>query len=163
MPRLGSLLVCEKIIQDQGGKPSLISVFQKVNSVVPEGQTVPKDALAAMQWSVFSEWFFTQEELTKQWEQVIEVMLPDGSPSPIKGRLALTSRAPLGQGARSFINMMGIPIFQAGPLTVNTWLEHNYERMTDTYSYVIVIEHVSHAPDPNVAGSPVLTQINPNA
>jgi hypothetical protein len=157
MPRLGSLIVCEKVIQDQLGKPTLISLFQKISSVVPDGQQIPKGALAAIHWSAFSEWFFTKEELTKQWEQVLEVMLPDGSPSAIRGRLPLKELAPLGQGSRSFINMMGIPVYLAGPLTINTWLEHNSERITDVFSYVIMIEHTQQAPALNDGGSVVMT------
>ncbi len=78
MPRLGNLLVCEKIIQDQLGKPTLVAVFQKVGSVVPEGQEMPKEAIAGIAWSVFSEWFFTDDELSKTFHQVLEVALPDG-------------------------------------------------------------------------------------
>ena len=157
MPRLGSFLACEKVIQDQLGKPTLIGLFQKISALVPAGQELPKDTLAAIAWSIFCEWFFTEEELTKKWEQVMEVTLPDGSPSPIRGRLPLKELAPFGHGSRTFTNMMGIPVTQVGFLAVNVWLEQDSERKTDVYSYHIIIEHSSQPPTPNDGGQLIPT------
>ncbi len=146
MPRLGSFLVCEKIIQDQLGKPTLISLFQKIGAVVPEGQDVPKDTIAGVPWAIFCEWFFAEEELNKQWDQVLEVLLPDGSPTPIKGRLTLKELAKDDQGSRSFASLFGMPISQAGFIAINVWLECDSERITDVFSYRILIEHTKNPP-----------------
>lgn len=95
MPRLGSILVCEKVLNDIGGKPTLISIFQKIGTIVPKGQTVPTETIAGITWTVFCEWFFTRDELgsNRNYEQVLEVMLPDKTPSPIRGRLPLKELA----------------------------------------------------------------------
>ncbi len=163
MPRLGSLLVCEKIIIDQQQKPTLVSLFQTITALLPEGQGMPKDTLGGTAWAVFSEWFFAEEELSKNFEQVIEVMLPDGSPSPIRGRLPFKELARDGQGTRSYVNMFGMPIAQSGVLAVNVWIESNAERVTDIFSYHIKIEHSKQPPIPNDGGSfiPALTQTKP--
>jgi hypothetical protein len=153
MPHLSSLIVCEKIIQDQLGKPTLIALFQKISAMVPDGQEMPKEAIAATNWAVFSEWFFTVDELSKTFDQVFEVLLPDGSPSVIKGRATIKQLSPLGQGTRVFVNITGIPIFQAGVLIANVWLECGSDRVTDTFSYPIQIEHTNKPPEPNDGGS----------
>lgn len=156
MPRLGSLLVCEKIIVDQAQKPTLIALFQKMSAIVPEGQVVPKNTVAGASWSVFSEWFLTDSELTNQYEQVLEVVLPDGSTSPIKGRLALKEVAKDGMGTRTFINLFGMPIEMPGFVTVNVWLEVGSERVTDVFGYKIQVDHIRQAINPNDGGTHVI-------
>jgi hypothetical protein len=153
MPHLSSLIVCEKIILDQLGKPTLIALFQKMSATVPDGQTIPKDAVAGTSWAVFSEWFFTADELSKTFDQVNEVLLPDGSLSPIKGRVTIKQMSPLGQGTRVFVNIVGLPISQVGVLVVNVWLECDSDRVTDIFSYPLQIEHTNKPPEPNDGGS----------
>ncbi len=156
MPRLGSLLVCEKILTDAIGKPTLISIFQKMSAVVPEGQEMPNSTLAGAPWSVFSEWFFTADEATRSFEQVFEVIMPDGTPSPIKGRVTLKEISKEKQlGNRCFINVFGFPISQVGFVTMNVWLESNSERVTDVFSAYVEVEHNKEAP-PGADGSPLI-------
>jgi hypothetical protein len=163
MPRLGSFLVCEKVVIDQQQKPTLISLFQALAAFVPEGQSMPKDAIGGTAWSVFCEWFFSDEEATRSYDQVIEVMLPDGSPSPIKGRLTFKEIAKDQQGTRAYINMFGMPIAQVGILDVNVWIELNNEKVTDTFTYRIKIEHTKQPPTPtDISVAPALSQTKPS-
>lgn len=157
MPRLGSLLVCEKIINDSVGKPTLISIFQKMGAVVPEGQEVPKDVIAGTQWVVFTEWFFTAEEIERQFDQVFEVFMPDGTPSPIRNRVTLKVEAkePL-LGHRCFVNVFGFPLSQTGFVVMRVWLESNSERVTDISLYHVQVEHSSQAPSDGLSGYPLV-------
>ena len=157
MPRLGSLIVCEKVISDSIGKPTLISVFQKMSAVVPEGQEMPKDTIAGTPWSVFSEWFFTTKEADQSYDQVFEVLMPDGTPSPIRGRITLkdVSKEPL-VGSRCFVTIFGFPISQVGFVSMNVWLESNSERVTDVYSAHVKVEHTREAPSDAGDGSPLV-------
>jgi hypothetical protein len=156
MPRLGSILACEKVLNDTGGKPTLISIFQKIGAIVPQGQAVPTQTIAGITWTVFCEWFFTKDEAesNRNYEQVLEVMLPDKTPSPLRGRLPLKER-PKDEnlGARAFVNMFGVPIAQVGFLIINVWLECDSERVTDVSSYHIQIEHSEQPPAPGEASS----------
>jgi len=146
MPRLGSFLICEKIIQDQLAKPTLVSIFQKLSAVVPDGQEMPKELIVTSPWAIFTEWFFTEEELTRKWALGLEVVMPDGSPAPIRGRVEMKELAPNGQGTRVYLMMNGMPISQAGFLSANVWLERDSERATDVFSYKILIEHTQTPP-----------------
>lgn len=152
MPHLGSFLICEKIIQDQVGKPSLINLFQKMSATVADGQDMPKGAIAATAWSAFTEWFFAENELSKTFDQVLEVALPDKSPSPIRARLTLKELGKDGQGTRAWVNAVGIPISQPGFLSFNVWLECDSKRVTDVFAYLILIEHTTQPPEPNDGG-----------
>src|SRR5271154_102268 len=160
MPRLGSFLICEKILVDQQQKPTLISVFQSLSALIPEGQTIPKDTVGFNAWAVFCEWFFTEEEIKNvKVEQVVEVLQPDGIPSPIKGRLAFQQFAKDGQGTRSYSNLFGMPISQTGFLTVNVWIEFDSKKVTDVFPYLIKIEHTAPPPMPNDGSQAVPTGV----
>jgi hypothetical protein len=153
MPRLGSYLICEKIIIDQQQKPSIISVFQSLSALIPEGQTIAKDTVGFNPWAIFCEWFFDDKETANgKVEQVVEVLHPDGTPSPIKGRLQFQQFAKDGQGTRSYINLMGLPISQPGFLSINVWMEIDSKRVTDIFPYLIKIEHTTTPPTPNDGG-----------
>jgi|ERR1700678_1146489 len=165
MPRLGSFLVCEKLVIDQQNKPTIISVFQSIAALVPEGQQMPNDTIGANPWAIFCEWFFSSDDdFSKKFEEVIEVLMPDGSPSPIRGRLAFNEIVKSGQGTRAYVNMFGMPISQTGFLRVNVWLEADSVRVTDVSSYLIKIEHSKQPPMPNDGGTlvPTLTQTKPS-
>jgi hypothetical protein len=161
MPRLGSLLVCEKLIVDQQNKPTLISLFQSISALVPQGQEVPKDMIAGTPWTIFCEWFFTdEEEMARPFDQVVEVMLPDGSPSPLRGRLTFQEKDKSGQGTRSYVHMFGMPVAQVGFLTINVWLESDSQRVTDIFPYLIKVEHSQQSAKPGDGGIlvPALSQ-----
>lgn len=143
MPRLGSLLVCEKIIIDQQHKPSLISTFQSISAVVPEGERVPDGTVTFVPWAVFTEWFFVASETKGKVEQVVEILQPDGALSSIGGRLQFQEFAPEGQGTRVFVNLFGMPIAQPGYVTVNVWVEEDLKKVSDVFPYRIKIEHTA--------------------
>jgi hypothetical protein len=160
MPRLGSLFICERIIEDKLSKPTCVSIFQKIRIAGSKDAGVPKETLAAMQWAVFCEWFLSQDERLKKFEQVLEVLLPDGSPSPIRGRLALSELGEPDLGVRTYVYMFGIPVSQAGLISVTVWLESDGERITEIYSYPIKVEHIS-GPAPAHDGGSVLMTMTP--
>jgi len=150
MPRLGSFLICERIIQDQLAKPTLVSVFQKVSVVIPDGQEMPKEIIVASPWAIFTEWFFTEEEMTRKWALGLELVMPDGSPSKMRGRAEIKEFAPNSQGTRVHIETNGLPVSQSGFLSVNVWTERDSERATDVFSYKILIEHTKTPPAGNL-------------
>jgi hypothetical protein len=157
MPRLGSLFICERIIEDKQSKPTCVSIFQTVRVAGPTDMGVPKETIAAMQWAVFCEWFLSAEDRAKKFDQVLEVLLPDGSASPIRGRLPLSEVGEPDLGVRAYIYMFGIPVSQVGLLSVTVWLESNGERVTDIYSYPVKIEHIIGPPAANGGGSVLMT------
>lgn len=146
MPRLGSLLACERIIIDQQNKPTLISLFQSLSALVAEGQKAPADMIAGIPWSVFTEWFFTEEDLSRSFDQVLEVLLPDGKPSPISGRVTIKEKIKDDQGSRVYVNMFGMPMGQTGFIKVNVWLESEGKPVTEKFYYLIKAEHTTTPP-----------------
>lgn len=162
MPSLGSLIICERIIVDQQQRPTLISLFQQLTVVVPENQDVPKDMIAALPWSVFAEWYFTDEEMTSPYVMNIEVLMPDDSPSAVRGVTPIVEKAKDGLGTRVFVQVYGLPTAQIGCVTVNVWLESNAKRVTDVFPYRIKIGHTKEATN-QMGGTliPSLTQTKP--
>jgi len=147
------MLICEKVIVDNIGRPTLVSLFQRISALLPEGQEIPKAAIAMTSWVVFCEWLIADEEQEKTFVQVLEVMHPDGTPSPIRHSMPLKELVKHGQGTRAYVNITGMPVSQKGFLTVNVWLESDSQRVTDVCSSVVEIEHTSQPPTPNDGGS----------
>jgi hypothetical protein len=165
MPRLGSLLVCEKLILDQQQKPTLIAVFQSLSAIVPEGQGIPAGTVSFIAWTIFTEWFFSDEETKKNITQVVDIVSPDGSPTQgLGGRLTFEQFAKGGQGSRGYVNLFGMPISQPGFVTVNVWLESDGVKITDVFPYQIKIEHTSAPAIPNTGASfmPAFVPANPS-
>jgi hypothetical protein len=121
MPKLKILLACEKVINDVTGPVSLISVFQRMN--VPIGPApLPEKALSPTRWDVFSMWEFDAKEVGQEFIQVVKVGTPDGSVFaemewPIK------SESPDQRHVNVKTTIPGIPIWQEGFVTINTWLK----------------------------------------
>src|SRR5271163_573677 len=91
MPRLLTLLPCEKVIVDRDGIPSLIALFENLNIAPTQGQDiveVPKETTTYQHWAVFSEWEISESELDlKQADQILEIQFPDGTTAPMRGKI----------------------------------------------------------------------------
>ncbi|MFZ0771323.1 MAG: hypothetical protein WCA49_06105 [Candidatus Sulfotelmatobacter sp.] len=126
MPRLVTLLPCEKVIVDRDGMPSLIALFEHINISVSQGEEiveVPKETVTYHQWAVFSEWKVEEDEIATvdAADQILEVQFPDGSVAPIKGRLRFVFNS---AGIhRNHQNILGFPIGQQGTYKIRVWLE----------------------------------------
>jgi hypothetical protein len=125
MPRLVTLLPCEKVIVDREGVPSLVALFENLNITPSEDEniaTVPKETITYQHWAVFSEWEITPDELAlKEADQVLEMHYPDGSAVPIRGRIQfLFENAGI---TRNHQNIVGFPVGQEGTYSIRVWLE----------------------------------------
>jgi hypothetical protein len=125
MPRLLTLLPCEKVIVDRDGIPSLVSLFENLNIAPSQGENiveVPKETVTLQHWAVFSEWEIGEDELDlKKADQILEIQFPDGSLAPMKGRLLFNF--PNAGTFRSHQDILGFPVGQEGAYTIRVWLE----------------------------------------
>jgi hypothetical protein len=125
MPRLITLLPCERVIVSREGIPSLISLFEDLNIAPSEGESiveVPKETITFQHWAVFCEWEIGDDELDlKKADQILEMQYPDGSIAPIKGRLPFD--LPRAGTFRNHQDIYGFPVGQEGAYTIRVWLE----------------------------------------
>lgn len=123
MPNLNVLTVCERIIIDAKGIPSLISLFQRMEMLVPEiTSPFPTDAVAPGKWVVFCVWQLSPDEAGKDFVQRSKVTRPDGV---VFAEFTQPFRVEAGPDmqAKTYVEIVGIPVGLEGPVKITTWLE----------------------------------------
>jgi hypothetical protein len=121
MPQLYVFAVCEKVIIDQNGIPSLISLFTRVN--FSPATDIPGNAIAPKEWSIYTSWDWEPGDEGREYKQVLQILYPDGSPFMPRQE----QRFVMQPNTKHQINtpVLGFPIGQWGTYTVRMQLEHN--------------------------------------
>jgi hypothetical protein len=124
MPRLITLLPCEKVIVDRDGMPSLISLFENLHIAPAAGEgiiEIPRETITYREWAVFCEWEVNADEVGMTADQIFEMQFPDGTVAPIKGKIPFVFEKP--GTHRNHQNIIGFPVGQEGAYTIRVWLE----------------------------------------
>jgi hypothetical protein len=114
--------ICEKVIIDNNGVASLISLFSQFNVGTVTGEEIPSNAVAPKEWALFCIWDHEPSEIGTEFTEVVEVRGPDGNlfapPQSVKvvpqpGRLM----------SQVTVGFMAVPVGRAGPVTTTIRLE----------------------------------------
>jgi hypothetical protein len=144
MPTLKLGTLCEKVVIDAHGVPSLISLFSQFNVNIPAGTTFAENALAAKEWAMFSLWECSPEEADREFTQVFEITTPAGElfspPQIIKFR---PQHGSLRQNV--IANATAVPIGHAGRVTVTSRLELDGQPITESMIYGFDVAYVETA------------------
>jgi hypothetical protein len=124
MPTLKLATLCEKVIIDSNAVPSLIGLFSEFKISVPQGTTLPSNAAAPKEWSIFCIWECSPDEVGQEFHQIIEVNAPEGTLFSPPATIKFT---PLHDRLRQNVvgNSLGVPIGREGPISVTIRLELN--------------------------------------
>jgi len=124
MPKLYVFAACEKVILDQAGVPSLISLFTKLKMLLP-GQLadVPGNAVAPKEWAVFTSWDRLPTDEGKIFNQCLQVLYPDGKVFFENRDLKFAVKP--GERQHNAVGIYGFPIGQKGDYMIRMWLEEN--------------------------------------
>jgi len=142
MPNLRLFAACEKVIVDESGLASLISLAQEVTVFHKRGTSPAKNAVGPQQWCIFSLWNQSPGDAGKTFVQVIQILWPDKTEFKTHRQLfTFTHDKP----HQLSINITGFPIGQVGPVAVNMWLEIDSQRVTDTFSWIVSLKHEEQA------------------
>lgn len=143
MPRLLTLLPCEKVIVDRDGIPSLIALFENLNIAPTQGQDiaeVPKETITFQHWAVFSEWEISESELDlKQADQILEIQFPDGTTAPMRGKIPFVFNVAGTQ--RNHQDILGFPVGQEGTYHVRVWLEKDGKVISEVHTRKMKVIH----------------------
>jgi hypothetical protein len=122
MPKLQLATICEKVIVDANGVPTLIGIFNHLNIAIQSGTAFPENAVAPKEWVMFCLWECSPDEVEREFSQVFEVTTPDGkqfgSPTTIR---FVAQPGKLRQNV--IANSQGVPIGRQGRITVTTHLD----------------------------------------
>jgi hypothetical protein len=142
VPEFLSLVVCEKLIQSTDGTVSLISLLDSYH--VPAPPEPPPDNLAVpLQWCAVSLWRRLPEDDGLQFEQQLELLMPDGTVL-LTGVMPINLKNPM---ARCYIPWTGFPISQAGEYIMKlSWRRVGTEAWHDAAHYPIQLVYLPRSP-----------------
>jgi hypothetical protein len=111
-----------------------------MNAEVQTGtEQMPRNALAPAQWSVFSMWIPSSEDVGEKFEQVYQVYWPDGEKFS-ENRFEFTQPDETVQQVT--FTFYGLPVGQPGKLRIVTWLDNKGHRVSDIVETSIDVKHV---------------------
>jgi len=121
MPKLKVFTVCDKVIMDHLGVPSLIGIFQRMNIRLQDAP-IPDNALAPVRWSIFTLWQHTPEEKDIEFVQLTEVFTPKGIKyAEVTSKFMITKPGDL--QSKNQIEIFGLPISDEGFMRITLRLE----------------------------------------
>ena len=138
MPKLYIFAACEKVVIDQAGTASLISLFNKITGTLPPDSKLPADAVVPKEWAIFTSWTSEPGDEGKEYVQCIQILYPDGAVFKESKDSKFKMESEI---KRSQVNIQ-VPVFpvgQAGPYTVRMWLEREGVALTEPQSFHIEV------------------------
>lgn len=134
---------CEKVILDKAGNPSLISIMQNVHITVPDGETVPDNAVSPKEWFVFTHWLASDEDMGVTLSQKTQVILPDGKvfgDPPVTSSASFKVDDPEKRIIQNLVTLLGFPVGREGPISVRAWIEdEGGKAITDVLNYPLKV------------------------
>lgn len=110
---------CEKLIVDEDGNSTLITIIQNINIEIAAGLEVPADVMTPSGWDVVTLWFPEEGDTGKTFHQRLEFEQPDGS-IPIRGKLTFTITE---KAHRNKMHINGFPVGRRGLCWLKLWLD----------------------------------------
>lgn len=133
MPKLLFFLPCERVIVSQEGPISLITVLEKyiITLSDEEAANLPGEAVLPVTWNVISMWLREEGDENRQFEQRVQLILPDGRiPTDAVSRFTIAAS---NVRQRNIVQVAGFPISTMGQCKVkillreageeNAWVE----------------------------------------
>jgi hypothetical protein len=138
---------CEKVIISASGEVSLINLFNKMHTAVPEGVEIPRDAATPARWSIFAAWDPEPGDEQINYMMCVDILFPDGH------QLGTTSKEKIkiesGRRCQVTANINAFPIGQDGTVKARVWVEVNGERVTDVTEIRVEVQ-ITRTPQPAV-------------
>jgi hypothetical protein len=120
MPKLLLFVPCEKLLVDENGNPTLVCLIQTIGLQIKKDVEVPEQTVAPREWDIVTLWEPLEGEQGAKFAQHIELVLPDGRPSPIASRLEFQMGD---RSQRNKVHIIGFPVGRVGNYTLKMRLE----------------------------------------
>jgi hypothetical protein len=121
MPVLKFVTVCERVLFDQAGPVSLISIFQKMNIQLQDAP-LPEKAVSQSRWHVFCLWENDPKEIGQTFTQIVRIFNVDGSLF-FESEIRFLNNVIEDSQTRINLLINAIPIWQEGDIVIRVWLK----------------------------------------
>jgi hypothetical protein len=143
MPKLSVFAVCEKVIIDDAGMASLISLFHRVGVAV-QGSP-PSNAVAPKEWAVFTSWLWENDDDGKEFDQLLQVFGPNNILfTEVKSKVVMPKDRKILQFR---MPQLGLPVGQPGHCTIRLSLMHKGIVVVEPTPILIFIDHQAAKPN----------------
>ncbi len=122
MPSLVFVTACEKVIIDQTGPISLISVFQRMNIQIQADSPLPTNAVAPNQWAIVCLWENFPKEVGQDFTQVLHVLAPDGMVF-IEREDSFRNDDVDSSQTKLVLRFNVLPIWSEGDIVIKVWIK----------------------------------------
>jgi len=129
---------CERVIVDKDGRHSLINITQNVTIEAAIGR-IPHNAVAPRDWSIYTMWRATSEDIGKKFEQFYQIYWPDGEKFS-EENFDFTADSGVQQVT---LDLAGFPAGQAGDVKIVTWLFQAGLKVSDIIETSIRVTHAT--------------------
>jgi hypothetical protein len=116
------LAACEKVIYDQEGPASIISIFESMRFQL-QNAPLPDKAIAPNQWAVFTLWEPLPDDTGIPFTQIVRIYAADGTLF-VENEHTFVN-VPGSLQVRVRINIRSLPIWQEGKVEVKVFLKGN--------------------------------------
>ncbi len=120
MPKLLLFVPCEKLIVDENGNPTLVSLLQNIGLQIKGDSSVPEDAIAPREWDIVTLWEPAEGEENAKVVQRLDIEYPNGKLFSTSSRIEFVLEK---RTHRNKIHINGFPVGIAGRYTLKLWLE----------------------------------------
>lgn len=139
MPRLVIFAVCDRVLIEDRGTASLITITDEFTVTIKGDTKIGRDAVGPTQWVIFTKWEKTSGDDDKEFVEIIQVLWPDKS--EFKRIEFLFGFQPDKKGHQNRFEIVGFPVGQEGPVTLNMWLEVDSKRIGEIHTWTVNVKH----------------------
>jgi hypothetical protein len=136
-----ALCPCEKVIIDQRGAHSLITIMENVEvSTQPSATSqpvMPTNAVMPKEWFVYTRWLPSEEDIGKTFRQTYQLYWPNGEKFT-EGYAEFKATESFQQNV---LQLQGMPVGQPGKVKVAVWVEHDGRRVTEVIETHFKVKH----------------------
>jgi hypothetical protein len=99
---------------------------------------LPVNAVGPNSWAIYALWTPVPDDRGKEFTEVVEILWPD---KKLFKRHPLLFRFKEAENHNVLVNVTGLPVGQAGTITINMWLEHDSRRVSDIHAWEVKVKH----------------------
>ncbi len=139
MPRLVIFAVCDRILIEDKGTVSLIKIADEFTVTIKGDTKIGRDAVGPTEWAIFTKWEKTSGDDDKEFVEIIQALWPDKSEFK---RIEFPFRfQPDKKRQQNRFEIVGFPVGQEGPVTLNMWLEVDSKRIGEIHTWTVNVKH----------------------
>ncbi len=149
--KISSFLACEKVIKDERGMISLITLLSGIATEHTGSEPMPANAITPAEWWLFTALSLDESDFNETFVQRIKIDWPSGDQfAEMTIAIVFPKEIPPVLSHTTTQQIRGFPIGQSGNVNVTTWIERDRKKVTAPESLAIAVTHTApkQAPSP---------------